>query len=886
LVLGIDTSTWVEGVLMNLGVRLLLFGLAFCACVLLVCTTVGAQGPYEVDLELNDTAPVKTAMGTELIQFNFTVEHNGTNASEEVVITIDNASEGWSFVLVSETRHDIYTGTDSIEVLLESGEVAPLSVTVTPPDVDLNMTHWFGVNATVKQDVTSNETVYIGVTIPAFVDFRLEVWNPPPGGKYQAIPPYTVTIRFALFNSGNAPDTFLVQGSSSLSDDGWVLGFVNGVDEFGRTEELPPDIHETNPYFIDVKVPIPEGTDADVESVVSLNATSINDTSLQRPSAMATVVSLLYNNFQVYISGPDKKEGIPGETVTFQLKINNSGNGPDTFSVEAIYDDVLNPDFVAYAEPSNITIGRDVTATLTYYVEVPERAPKKTYFFTAEIRSSSPELAPVTKSFGVEVGQFYGIRLSCDEPSRETVPGGNLEFELTVNNTGNGLDFLIVDSLQGVPFGWLTYTQPPEVTLLQDQNATIKVIVIIPSQFEDVPQKVYKVTVPVVSSMSHIEDSLDLTIDIGHVWRIEWMWWHEDITNPERPTAQPGAVHPRPVIDLLNETTTSVVLELKNYGNAEDTVTLQLENDFTQYLVEVEPMEFTLERGESQDVTVTITVPRDLVGGVYYCSLMATSSDESLVVRQVGIQYEIVPVYSADDFSPWSVADDRGDDYAFTFTAEEAGGIVTSSRGRLDRAGNVDFLNVNSGFDIGNGTVVVTLIFEDGPMDDPATEYWVYFVDEHHRQGGPLLRPGIYNEGEFNWTFSDQAHTIVGLWYSDGEWGSTGNLTDVEVSTAWNGITFNISSRELRREGVDPGSGFGVYAYAQTMITSVNDEYRMRVVWDSAGLGAARPPAEFTNEQDDVPAPSYLAPLALVVAAATLVVLVGLGRRRRGGGAQ
>ena len=81
---------------------------------------------------------------------------------------------------------------------------------------------------------------------------------------------------------------------------------------------------------------------------------------------------------------------------------------------------------------------------------------------------------------------------------------------------------------------------------------------------------------------------------------------------------------------------------------------------------------------------------------------------------------------------------------------------------------------------------------------------------------------------------------------------------------------------------MEPGSGFGVYAYAHTLTRSVDGEYRMRVVWDSAGLGAARPPAEFTNEPEDTPVPSFLAPLALVVAAATLVFVVGvIGRRGR-----
>ena len=869
---------------MNTGVRILLFGLAFCACIVLAGSFVDAEVLYGVDLELKDTAPVQTAKGRDTLLFEFTIEHNGTNATEEIVISIKNVSQGWQHVLHATTRHDHYSEIDSMAILLESGEVALLNVTITPPfDPGLNMTHWFGVNATVSQDITANETVYIGVAVPRSVDLQFELEDPPPNATYQSIPPSTVTISYVLYNLGNAPDTFLIQSTSTRPGGGWTMDFHEGVDESGHTDELVPDINKENPYHIVLKVSIPAGEAAGNESVVTVTARSLSNASHQEPPAVATVRAMQYYNFQVYIDGPDAKEGVPGENVMFQLRIINSGNGYDDLSMEVLFDEELNPGFVAYPTPSNITIPGNGTGDVWLVVEVPENAPHKVYHFSLEVRSSSPELAPVTKSFKVEVGQYFGVELSCDDPSRETVPGGNLEFELRVANTGNGLDSFVVQEVEGLPQGWLTYVQPPELTLLQYQNATVKVVVIVPSQFEDAPHRVHTATVVANSSRSAAGDRLELTVDIGQVWRIEWMYQGEELTNPARPVAQPGSVSPRPEIDLLNETTTTVVLAVRNYGNVDDTVTLQLENDLTRYQVSVEPMEFTLEGGESQDVTVTLTVPRDLVGGVYVFSLMAASSNGSVLVRTVHIHYEIVPVYSADDFEPLQYVDDPGDDYAFTFTAEEAGGSVTRSRGRLHRAGNVDFLNLNADIDMENGTVVVTLIFEDGPLDDPATEYWVYFVDEDHRQGGPLLRPGVYNEGEFNWTFSDQAHTLVGLWYSGGEWGSTGNLTVLEVGTTWNGMNFNISSRELRREGVDPGSGFGVYAYAQTLTRSTDGDYRMRVVWDSAGLGAARPPAEFTNEPEDTPAPAHLAPLALVAAAATLVVLVGAGRRRREG---
>ena len=46
------------------------------------------------------------------------------------------------------------------------------------------------------------------------------------------------------YNLGNAADTFLIQGTSTPSGGGWTMVIYEGVDEFGRTEELPPDMEK------------------------------------------------------------------------------------------------------------------------------------------------------------------------------------------------------------------------------------------------------------------------------------------------------------------------------------------------------------------------------------------------------------------------------------------------------------------------------------------------------------------------------------------------------------------------------------------------------------------------------------------------------------------
>jgi uncharacterized membrane protein len=866
----------------NNGIQLLLIVLVACAAFVMIGEGVDAAG-YDLTLELNDTARVKVGHGRDPIGFNWTLTNNGSASNESIIIDVIDAPVNWTNLVLLTNLW--LPPPDPVgpptEVLMEQGEAIDLWLFITPPANQTNDTYWFTVIAYPKADPNYNVTHDVAIILPQEAGFQLELWNPPPGGTFRAIPPSTVTIRFALFNSGNGVDRFLIRGSSSRSDDGWTLTFIDGVDEYGYTDEIQPDPMMVSPYFIDVNVPIPAGIGPDLESIVTLNATSMFDASLQEPAAMATVRTLQYYNFKAYISGPDKKDAVPGDEVEFQLKINNSGNGMDTFTIQAIWDLELNPGFNATANPMTLDIDSMATETIQYIVKVPVNAPKKTYFLTAEINSLSPELAPITKSFAVEVGQIFGIELTCDEPWRLTIPGGNLEFEMTVRNTGNGLDSIVIQDIHGAPQGWLTYTQPPEVTLLQGKNATIKIIVIVPSAFEEPPLLGYTLTVTAKSSRSDAEDALDLTIDIEQFWRIEWMYIGEDITNPDRPVAQTGSIRPRTVIDLMDDTSATVVLTVKNYGNALDEVTLEVKNDFDHMDITIFPDSFTLVGGGTKNIHVEITVPRDGRTGVFYFHLNAISSDPSFITRVVPLDVEVKPVYSVDDFIDLSYADPLNDDYTFTFTADQEGGEVIRSRGRLTRSPGIDINNLMATLDPANGTAGVVLICGE-ILDEEGTEYWVYFVNKSHRQSGPLLRPGVHNGGEFSWTFSDPSFTYLGLWYSNGEWGSTRDISRLNVSATWNGLTFTMPSRELRRAGVSPSSGFGVYAYAQTMTETTGDEYRMRVAWDSAGLGAARPPSDFTNEPEESPMPPFLAPLAIALVAVTMMAVAGrirLGRR-------
>jgi uncharacterized membrane protein len=615
---------------------------------------------YDIKLKFNDTSNLRMAKGLNPVGFNYTVKHTGEVLSQEVIVELQNEPPAWQHFFSSTTQAGTSISTGNLEILLGRGEEVKVSLTINPALNQLNMTYWFTVNAYPKKDVGRNMSHEIGVIIPQVSAFEISVWQPPPGGEFKAIPPSTVTIRFALYNLGNGVDRFLIGGESSRSEAGWVLNRESGIDEFYWTPNLTADPTKKSPHFIDFKIPIPAGERAGITAQITVNATSRFNMSKQMPPAFATIRSLQYYNFQVYINGPDKKDGTPGEQVEFQIKINNLGNGWDEFSIKPVWDAELNPEFIASTNPRSILIDTETNDTIQYIVKVPESAPKKTYFFTAEVMSSSPELSPVTKSFAVEVGQYFAISIASDEPRMSTIPGGILDYELSVKNTGNGLDSIVIDLL-GYPTGWLTYIQPPEVSLLQEQESVIQIRVIVPSRFDEAPIGSYNLTVKADSSRSEAQALFDIKVDITQFYRIEWMYGDEAITDPLQPVAQQGIIKPRRSFNPFEKNTIDITLEVKNFGNGDDNITMDGYSPDSRITVKVAPTHTLLLRDQTKFVKVTVDVPEDLPPGIYNLYVNGSSQDEQFVTRIVPLDFEVFNYDAKVDPIPTFIDPGSGD---------------------------------------------------------------------------------------------------------------------------------------------------------------------------------------------------------------------------------
>jgi len=601
---------------------------------------------YSMGMELLDRTNANTSVNGSQVNFNLTVS-NTCEWLYQVVINLTDVPQGWQYNLKLVTKVGTFRSNGTLTADLASMEKALLQVTIDPTANNTNGTYWMTLLAKLK-GLTVNQSMRLGVMIGRFLGFELSIWNEPPEGYFAAIPPSQIYIRFAIVNNGSVTDRFLVRYTCNMADAGWTLKPIWGIDDFGWTKDVPPDPGGVNPYFVDFQLPIPAEEKGGVRAWIVVNATSSLDQPEREKSADTIVKALAYYDFQVYINGADKKGGTPGERVEFYLRIWNRGNAQDVFTITPVWDEQLNPGFIATTNPQVITIPSNETDQVTYLVSIPGNAPKRLYYFSAKISSSSKELAIVTKSFEVDVGQFYKIGLSSPEPRMTTIPGGYLDFEVDVRNAGNGLDFITIQLL-GVPSGWLTYIQPPEVSLLQNEQSKVSIRVIVPSRFEEAPMGSYNLTVKADSSRSDAEAVYDLQLDITPFFRIEWMYQDQPITDPTAPIAQLGIIKPRRSFNPYERDYIDITLELKNLGNANDNIQVWGVGADPRVDVTVTPEWALLLSDETKLVKVHIKVPRELPPDKYTVFVNATSQDAMTPTRVVPLDFE---VYNLDASIP------------------------------------------------------------------------------------------------------------------------------------------------------------------------------------------------------------------------------------------
>jgi uncharacterized membrane protein len=635
---GVDMRVLGRSIMVKLSIGLLLL----VALVMVSQSVMAIQ--YDVDLVYKDHTHIKEAIGLNPISFNYSITHTGDVISMEVNIDAINLSTGWQIVYTATTRSDVYTDTSNpsgpdMEILIVKGETASLSLYVRPPPNALAGIYWMELEVWPSKDRGQTGSHEFAVVIGQFADFEIELVNPPPDGCYKAIPPAVVTVRFALYNTGNGDDRFLVKVESSRTDDGWTHSEIHGVNERGITPILPSDMTKASPHYIDLKVPFPTWMRGNESCTIDIIVTSVFNTSKEPATASALLcVKQVFDldvTFQMS-TGPFK----PGDRVTIVATLVNEGNGWDHFDITVETDDPQGDPFEVDIDPSDILLDRDESGTVTIVIDLPSDAEDGMYTLSVFVWSRMASEHNLGTTMEFEVIEAYKVEVSTETSSFSTIPGGLLEYYVTVTNAGTELD-VYGTSILDAPFPWLVQVQPPEVTLLEGQSADVKIVVILPSSFEEAPIGVYHLTVHAESPRSAVQAQLVLELEVVQFFRIEMTLDGNPVTDPDRPRAPDDILDPIPVLDPSSEDPLAIKVGAINFGNGWDNVTFTSSVEDKRISVTIEPYLIYLASGATKYISVRVRVPSDMPSGMYTVVMNANSQDPDMETRIAPLRFEV-----------------------------------------------------------------------------------------------------------------------------------------------------------------------------------------------------------------------------------------------------
>ncbi len=503
-------------------------------------------------------------------------------------------------------------------------------------------------------------------------------------------PSETATFIIQLKNDGNVADTYKVNFTSnprnlasySLSSPFVILG-----------------AGATRTFSVTVTVPAGEPV-GDLKFV--LQATSGNDTAAFSSLPLTVKVVAVYS-VNLYSYDPTASAQ-PTDTDTLEIRVENTGNGQDTFSLKAI-----GPYYKwASFESNQVTVAAGDETVVNMTITVPDGT--STGDYTIDVVATSTSDSSVTKTLTVTVTVEHKEDVKV-EPSdlirqRSTDPGGSVTYDVKVSNLG--VDAHVVNlAISGPHKDWVKLNRT-QVVLSGGSSSNVKVTVTVP---EGTTPMSFDVNITgVLDDMATRRDTLTLITTVNTVRGVKVE------LNDTTVTGLPGH-------------TTTVTLNVNNTGNAADTFEFSV--DVNEDFVTFSPTSLTLAAGANANVTVRITAPDDPLTptGLHYINVTATSKGNSSVSDSDLFEFEVEQVYAVSiKASPVRSTVDPGTNAQYNITVTNNGNGQDTFMLTLDGARKAWGRLSKTQVTLGQGAEVVVVLTVRVPSNQPVEEAEVIVV--------------------------------------------------------------------------------------------------------------------------------------------------------------
>lgn len=264
---------------------------------------------------------------------------------------------------------------------------------------------------------------------------------------------YSFSMQFTLHNTGNQNDTY-----------NFTMDIPNGwTPTFNGSFYLLPNA--TRVVDIDMEVP-PSATEGVYNLTVKVESVGKKDVSRTKKLKIAV------SGFGVIIEAPTiVLTGSPGNNLTFDFDVKNTGDVNDTVRLTVDDIDIINKGSVTWPQPiitqTHHTLEPTHSGTSSLRVEIPEDA-NVAQGTSAVIRLRAASVlaenagvwASDRASFTVLVVS-YGIEASGPADPLEIVIGTSRQLKMTITNTGETPAEFDVSAMENVPNHWTIWGKLP-----------------------------------------------------------------------------------------------------------------------------------------------------------------------------------------------------------------------------------------------------------------------------------------------------------------------------------------------------------------------------------------------------------------------------------------
>ena len=412
------------------------------------------------------------------------------------------------------------------------------------------------------------------------LDVSIEFISP---SYMEDLPGETLTYTLTITNTGKLDDAYILDAADNA-------GFVFSVSPSKMVLSAGASDNAT------LSVTIPEGAPRGMESRITVAVTSVGDPTLGDVACGEAWTGALGVSASI---DPTSKSGAPGENLKFYVYITNTGDFEDNYTL-GVSDDGWGPTL----SRDNLTILKGRTKFAVLNVIIPKSAASGAEDnIIVTVTSQTDNTVSAENSVKAHVAIIQGVDVSISPTSKSGTPGNELNFSVSVTNTGTGTDTFSLTASDTE--GWSPTLSLTSTTLAEGASRTgIQLSVKIPDDAAEGDST----TITVTASGTGYEDSASCTARA-------FIRGVEISISPESRTGS------------LGETITFTVT-VTNTSEVEDSYDLTVSDD-AGWGAELSDDLLTIPAGEDGTTTVSVTVPSDATEGESTTiTVIATSRDD------------------------------------------------------------------------------------------------------------------------------------------------------------------------------------------------------------------------------------------------------------------